>query len=193
MKILFLNGSPRKNGYTVGVMKCIEEGIDLQHSIEWIHAYDLDMKPCLSCLQCRPNRECVLPKDDGHNVWHKIRSADAIVIGSPTYFGNISGPLKILIDRNLTAFEEIAASGLEMPTPLHKGKKAIMVTACNAPFPISQLPTQSKGTLQAIEIVLKAGGYNILGSITLDGAASKNKIPLEIQEQAKMLGMSLQS
>ena len=68
-----------------------------------------------------------------------------------------------------------------------------MVTACNVPSPISQLPTQSKGTLQAIEIVLKTGGYDILGSITLDGAASKNKIPLEIQEQAKMLGMSLQS
>jgi len=191
MKILFLNGSPRKNGYTVGVMKCIEKGIDPNHTVEWIQAYDLDIKPCLSCLQCRPNKECILPKDDGHIVWHKIHSADAIVIGSPTYLGNISGPLKILIDRNLTAFEEIAASGLEMPTPLHKGKKAAMVTACNAPSPISQLPTQSKGALQAMEIVLKAGGYNILGSITLDGAASKNGIPLEIQEQAKILGMSL--
>ena len=52
-----------------------------------------------------------------------------------------------------------------------------MVTACNAPFPISQLPTQRKGTLQAIAIVLNAGGYNILGSIILDGAASKNEIP----------------
>lgn len=193
MKILFLNGSPRKNGYTLGLMKCIEKEIDSKHTVEWIHSYDLSMKPCLSCLQCRPNKECILPKDDGHNVWNKIRSADAIIIGSPTYFGNISGPLKILIDRNLTAFEEIAASGLEMPIPLHKGKKAIMVTTCNAPFPISQLPTQSKGALQAIEIVLKAGGYNILGSITLDGAASKNKIPSEIQKQAKILGMILQS
>jgi len=113
MIILFLNESPRKNGYTVGVMKCIEKGIDSQHSVEWIHAYNLDMKPCLSCLQCRPNRKCILSKDHGHNVWHKIRSADAIVIGSPTYLGNISVPLKILIDRNLTAFEEIAASGLD--------------------------------------------------------------------------------
>ena len=193
MNILFLNGSPRKSGYTVGVMKCIEKGIDSQHSVEWIHAYDLDIKPCLSCLHFIPNRECILSKDAGHNVWHKIRSADAIVIGSPTYFGNISRPLKILIDRNLTAFEEIAASGLEMPIPLHNGKNAIMVTACNAPFPISQLPTQSNWTLQSIEIVLKAGGYNILGSITLDGAASKTEIPLEIQEQAKILEMSLQS
>jgi len=63
----------------------------------------------------------------------------------------------------------------------------------NAPFSISQLPTQSKCTLQAMEIVLKAGGYNILGSITLDETASKNEIPSEIQEQAKILGVSLKS
>ncbi|AJA49901.1 NADPH-dependent FMN reductase [Clostridium pasteurianum DSM 525 = ATCC 6013] len=193
MKVLFLNGSPRKNGYTVGVMKCIEEGIDSNHNVEWINAYDLLIKPCQSCLQCRPDSECHLPHDHGHDVWHKIRSADALIIGSPTYYGNMSGPLKTLIDRNLTAFEAIAASGLEMPTPLHKGKKAAMVTVCNSPSPISQLPTQSKGTLQAMEIVLKAGGYDIIGSVTLDGAASKNEIPLEIRDKAKMLGMDLQS
>lgn len=191
MKVLFLNGSPRKNGFTVGVMKCIEEGIDSKHIVEWIHAYDLNIKPCLACLQCRPNNNCVLPEDDGHNVWHKIRSADAVIIGSPNYFGNISGPLKVLIDRNLTAFENIAASGLEMPTPLHKGKNAIMVAACNSPSPFSELPNQTKGTIQAMQTVLNAGGYNILGSIILDGAASKNEISSEIQEQAKILGMSL--
>lgn len=191
MKILFLNGSPRKNGFTVNVMKYIEEGIESNHTVEWINAYDLKISACISCLKCRPNNQCILPKDDGHDLWHKIRSADAIIMGSPTYFGNISGPLKILIDRSLTAFEEIAASGLEMPVPLHKGKKAVMVTACNAPFPISELPNQSKGTLQAMETALNAGGYNIIGSIILDGAAAKNEIPLEIQEQAKLLGKNI--
>lgn len=191
MKILFLNGSPRKNGHSVSIMKCIEKEIASKHSVEWIHAYDLNIKPCLSCLQCRPNKECVLPKDDGHMVWHKIRSADVLIIGSPTYFGNISGQLKLLIDRNLTAFESMPASGLEIPTPLHKGKKAAMITSCNTPYPISQLPNQSKGALQAMETIFKSGGYNIIGSITLDGVAFKNEIPLEIQEQAKIIGMNI--
>lgn len=188
MKVLFLNGSPRKDGYTVRVMKCIESGIDPKHTVEWVHAYDLKVSPCLSCMKCRPNNECILSKDDGHRVSRMIRSADALIIGSPTYFGNISGPLKTLIDRSLTAFEEIAASGLEMPVPLHKGKKAAMVTACNAPSPISQLQNQSKGTLLAIETILKAGGYDIAGSIVLDGAASKEDIPAEIREEARKLG-----
>ena len=191
MNILFLNGSPRKNGYTVQVMKYIQEGMGSRQSVEWVDAYNLEMKPCQSCLRCRPDNECMLPKDDGHTVWHKIRNSDALVIGSPTYFGNVSGPLKILIDRSLTAFETIASSGLEMPVPSHTGQKAIMVTACNAPFPVSQLPSQSKGTIQAMETVLKAGGYEIIGSIVFDGAAAKNQISVETQEEAKQLGRIL--
>lgn len=191
MNILFLNGSPRKNGYTVQIMKYIQEEVNSTHSVEWVHAYDLQIKPCQCCLRCRPDNECKLPKDDGHSVWHKIRESDALIIGSPTYFGNVSGPLKTLIDRNLTAFESIAANGLEMPVPSHTGQKAIMVTSCNAPFPISQLPNQSKGTLQAMETALKAGGYEILGSIVFDGAAAKKKISLEIQEAARQLARIL--
>lgn len=191
MKILFLNGSPRKNGYTVNIMKCIERKINSKHCIEWIHAYDLRIRPCLSCLKCRPNKECLLPKDDAHMVWHKIHSADVLIIGSPTYFGNISGQLKLLIDRNLTAFESMPASGLEPPTPLQKGKKAVMVTTCNTPYPISELQNQAKGTLQAIEAIFKAGGYTIIGSIIGDGSPSKNEIPLNIEEKAEFLAQLL--
>lgn len=84
MNILFLNGSPRKNGYTVGIMKYIEKGIEPTHTVEWINTYDLKIAPCMSCFGWRPNREYILPKDDGHDVWHKLRSADAIIVGSPT-------------------------------------------------------------------------------------------------------------
>lgn len=188
MNILLLNGSPRKDGYTVQIMKHIAAGAGPNHSVEWVHAYDLAMKPCQACLRCRPNGECSLPEDDGHTVWRKIRSSDALVIGSPTYFGNISGPLKALIDRSLTAFETLAASGLEMPVPTHSGQKAAMVTACNAPYPVSQLPNQSKGALQAMETALKAGGYDIIGSLVFDGAAANNHLPADILQTAKRLG-----
>lgn len=176
MKILFLNGSPRKNGHTVNLMKLIEKGIDPIHTIDWINTSDLTIKPCQSCLKCRPNNKCILPKDDGHIAWNKIRNADVLIIGSPTYYGNISGTLKILLDRNLTAFEIMEASALKKPIPLHKGKRAAVVTTCNSPYPISEFQTQGKGALQAMETVLKAGGYTIIGSIILDGAAFKNLI-----------------
>lgn len=191
MKIVFINGSPRKNGYTVQLMKLIEATLSHGHDVQWLHADELKMKSCQSCLRCRPDGICKLPKDDGHIAWQKIREAQALVMGSPTYFGNVSGPLKTLIDRSLTAFETISASGTEMPQPLHRGQKAIMVTACNAPQPFCRMPNQSAGTLQAMETVLNAGGYQILGSLVFDGAAAKGVIEGEVKREAQRLGALL--
>jgi multimeric flavodoxin WrbA len=191
MNILFLNASPRKNGYTEKILRFIEKGIDSKHNIDWVYTNNLNMKPCQGCLKCRPNKECILTEDDAHRVSRMIRKADVLVIGSPTYFGNITGPLRTLIDRCLTAFEDLSPSGLEIPVPLHKGKKAAMVTVCNSPYPISQYPSQGQGALQAMETILNAGGYDIIGNIMLDGAASLSEIPLEIQEKAEKLGTML--
>jgi multimeric flavodoxin WrbA len=191
MKILFLNASPRTNGFTYRAMKCIEDQLDVQGTVDWVNVNSLNIKPCISCFKCRPNGECVMPEDDGHRVARLIKSADVLVIGSPTYFGNITGPLRTLIDRSLTAFEEIAASGLEMPTPLHKGKKAAMVVACNTSEPICNLPNQGAGALAAIETTLKAGGYDIVGSILISGAAALDDIPCSVKVKAKEIALAL--
>jgi multimeric flavodoxin WrbA len=191
MKILFLNDSPRPKGYTKQVLNCIEEHLDKQHTIEWVDVNGLNIKPCTSCFQCRPNLACIMKEDDGHHVARLIRNADALVIGSPTYFGNITGPLRTLIDRSLTAFEEIAPSGLEMPIPLHKGKKAAMITACNTSEPICNLPSQGAGALAAMETTLNAGGYHIVGSIIVSSAAALEELPSDVKEKAMEIAQAL--
>ena len=184
MNILFINASPRNNGYTAQTLREICSNIDSQHECEWVDVNNLNVKPCQGCLKCRPNKECVLHEDDGHRVACLIKKADALVLGSPTYFGNITGPLRTLIDRCLTAFEEIAASGMEIPTPLHNGKKAAIVTACNMPHPGSKLPHQGAGALFAMETTVKAGGYDLVGKIMVDGAASRNGLSEQIKAAA---------
>ena len=191
MNILFLNASPRKDSYTAAAMRVIAEHIGNDHVVEWVDVNALKLRPCVSCLKCRPNRECILPLDDGHRIAAKIRRVDALVIGSPTYFGNITGPLKTLIDRSLTAFEEIAASGMEMPVPIHCGQKAALVTSCNIPAPMSDLPTQGGGALRAMEIAVNAGGYELAGSILIEGAAALAGLPEAIREQACCIAMAL--
>lgn len=193
MNIIFLNGSPRKNGYTVQLLKLIEAGLSPDNTIEWVNTYDLNVKPCQGCLNCRPDKQCCLPKDDGHRMWQMIRAADALVLGSPTYFGNISGSLKTLVDRNVTAFEIMDKGGLERPTQIHRGKRAAAVTACNSPSPMSKLPNQGKGAINAMEAILHAGGYSVVGSIILDGVAAIKEIPPEIEKQAKAISQKLQS
>lgn len=185
MNILFLNASPRKESWTAAAMRVIAEYIGSGHTVEWIDVNSLSLKPCVSCLKCRPDRECVLPPDDGHRIAAKIRRADALVIGSPTYFGNITGPLKTLIDRSLTAFEEIAASGLEMPVPLHRGKKAAILTSCGIPAPMSASPDHGGGALRAMEVAVNAGGYQLAARIIIDGAAMLSELPEAVLEQAR--------
>lgn len=192
MNILILNASPRKNGYTAQVLREIQKSIDPQHLCEWVDINNINIKPCQGCLSCRPCNECVLPEDDGHRIARLIKHSDALVIGSPTYFSNITGPLRTLIDRSLTAFEEIAASGLEIPVPLHKGKKAAIVTACNMPAPGSRLPGQhGAGALSAMEVTVKAGGYDLVGQILVDGAAMRNGLSDDIKAEARTIAKEI--
>jgi multimeric flavodoxin WrbA len=189
MKILFLSCSPRKSGYTVNILKGIEEGIAKEHSVEWVDVNALSIKPCMGCLQCRPDKACALPEDDAHIVGRKIAAADVLIIGSPTYWGNMTGPLKTLIDRNVTVFEYIAVG--QLPKPRQKGKKGIIVTVSNCPWPINMLATQSAGAIRAMKVVLQSGGYKIAGIINYADAAAKGELAPKVLARAKKLGSLL--
>ena len=82
-------------------------GRDGRHDVEQIDVYDLSIKPCISCMKCRPDKPCALPRDDAHDIAEKIAAADVLVVGTPTYWGNMSAPLKALFDRIVTTLEHI--------------------------------------------------------------------------------------
>jgi len=188
MSILILNGSPKKSGYTSRTIKIIADNIDKDKDVEWIDVYGLNIKPCIGCMKCRPDGVCVLPADDGHRVGKKISAARALVVGTPTYWGNMSGPLKVLFDRNVPVFEYI---GKGFPIPRQKGKKAIIVTAAASPWPYSLLGSQAGGTIRALRTVLQSGGYRILGSICISGTMNSKEITGSTIRQAQKLARRL--
>lgn len=189
MNILILNGSPKKSGNTAKVLQQITEAADQSHHIEIVHAYDLSVKPCLGCHRCRPDRECVLEQDDAHIFGRKIKNADILIIGSPTYWGNMSGALKNLLDRSVTVFE-IMPEG-RMSSPRHKGKKAVIVTTSGAPWPFNQLNSQAKGCIRSIKTILKKGGYQIKGTINFGGAKFNSELPPKVIKRAREIGSIL--
>lgn len=85
MKVLILNASPRKNGTTTRILHAIEEGALKKHQVEWVDIIGLDIKPCIGCLQCRPNKKCIMQYDDAHRVGELIMAADTLIVGTPTY------------------------------------------------------------------------------------------------------------
>ncbi len=103
MKVILLNGSPRKNWNTAMMLKEAQRGAEsVGAETEYIDLYDLSYTGCRSCLACkRKNAErckCFW-KDDLSPVIDRIFAADALIIGSPVYLGDITSQVHALIER----------------------------------------------------------------------------------------------
>jgi multimeric flavodoxin WrbA len=104
MKIIGINGSPRKEWNTAELIKKALEGAKSEGAeTELIHLYDLEYKGCKSCFACKTKGSksygrCNV-KDDLTAVFEKIESADALILGSPIYFGVVTGEMRSFMER----------------------------------------------------------------------------------------------
>lgn len=102
MKVLILNGSPRKNGNTAALLNRISETLSVTKPEVTVETIELDRRtinPCRGCDACLKNGGVCIQKDDGNELVEKVLEADAIVLGSPVYWWGITAQLKIMIDR----------------------------------------------------------------------------------------------
>lgn len=100
MKIIALNGSPKKERTTAYLLNTVLEtaqGAGAQ--TELIHLVDHNIKPCIGCNKCLRASVCSIQDDDMAILIEKMLDADGIILGSPTYFMNVSGIMKNFIDR----------------------------------------------------------------------------------------------
>lgn len=102
MKVIAFNGSPRRNGNTAQSIQMVfaeleKEGIET----ELIQLGGQKVFGCLACGKCGQNKDnrCIRQDDEMNAYIEKMMEADAIIIGSPTYFSNVSTEVKALIDR----------------------------------------------------------------------------------------------
>lgn len=101
--VLGINGSARKNGNTAKFLKKVLSFVKKAGAkTEILHLIDKDIKPCISCLA---EGKCTYPcqiVDDMPKIFTKIKKADCLILGSPTYWYSLSGIMKNFLDR-LTA------------------------------------------------------------------------------------------
>ncbi len=192
--ILILNGSPRKHGVTATILRIIaDEARSAGAEVEWVDVNDLSIRPCIGCLKCRPDKECILPRDDAHRMAELIGKCSGLAVGAPTYWGNMPGPLKMLFDRIVPALEHYELYTMRFPQPRHKGKKAAIVTASLAPFPFNQLPSQSRGTIRAVKTVLNAAGFDVKSQINVPLTPDPAHIGNRWLVKARILGREIGS
>ncbi len=102
MKAIAVNGSPRKAGNTALLLKTVLAEL-ARHGIETelIQAGSRDIHGCTACGACRKNTvpRCAFDDDIVNESLGKIAAADALILGSPVYFGGITAQMKAFIDR----------------------------------------------------------------------------------------------
>ncbi len=103
MKMIILNGSPRKNWNTAMMLKEVQKGAEsVGAETEYVDLYDLSYTGCRSCLACKrkDGKRChCFWNDDLSPLIDRIFVADALIIGSPIYLGDITSQVHALIER----------------------------------------------------------------------------------------------
>ena len=103
MKTIVINASPRKKWNTAEIMQSAQKGAEsVGAEVEYFNLYDLVFTGCRSCLKCKLKQntkgKCYW-RDDLTDVIEKILDADALLIGSPIYFGQATSEFRALVER----------------------------------------------------------------------------------------------
>jgi len=172
MKVLAVVGSNRKQGNVANICAEIIAGArDGGHQIEMINLFDFDIQHCIGCWRCHSLEKC-FQQDDFESVYERIKKADTIILGSPVYWGNITGKMKAFFDRHMG----YAMYNPEGALDFHKigfwkklkvfhvelnkfgpredalrGKRFILVTASTLPFPYCYIKNEISMTFKALD------------------------------------------
>ncbi len=105
--ILGISGSPRKGANLDIMLKTALDEAELEDGIrtETIYLRDYEIKPCISCFACcnekaaEKDKPCLPITDGMEDIYPKLKECDALIIGSPVYFGSMTAQVKAFMDR----------------------------------------------------------------------------------------------
>lgn len=176
MKVLILNGSPRRGGNTEIIAQTFAEAARQKgHLVDVVNAYETRVAPCLACNHCLDVEKGVCVQKDGMETIRPLfDAADAIVFASPIYFFTLSAQLKCVIDR----FYAPNKVGI-------RPKKSFLLLDSHSP----NVFEGAIATFQSINRYLK---WECGGILTLDGMTAKGCVATDPRlEDVRKLAASL--
>ena len=120
-KIIIIDGGPRKNFNTASMLQKFAEGaksVSDKIEVKTVRLYGLDYKGCMSCMACKikgkASNVCKF-KDALTPVLEEIAEADGLALGSPIYFGDVTGQMRTFLER--LAFPWLSYNDYSMTAP----------------------------------------------------------------------------
>ena len=162
MKIIAVNGSPRKNWNThILLEKCLEGAKEAGAEAELVNLYDIQFKGCTSCFICKLKgnsvSKCAM-KDDMEIILQKICECDALVLGSPIYFSNVTGEMRSFMERLLFPYSSYEGK----PSSFRKKINTTFIYTMNVPaftLPLIGYNKIFKGNKKLIERIFGKSQY----------------------------------
>ena len=174
MKILGIDGSPRKDGNTEKLVRRILAGAEKAGGqTSFLKLADFTIDYCLGCGACRATGECVM-KDDMDQIYDALQQSDVIVLGSPIYAWQVSGNTKVFMDRLCRLLTPQYESRLNVPK-----KIAFAYTQGNPDATIFQT------YLDYQEKVYPFLGFTLAGRIQATGTRAQDDILTQQETLAK--------
>lgn len=182
MKVIGILGSARENGSTNYLMKeVMEESAAKGAETKIYNLAKMNIGACFGCEACRKTGSCVR-KDDMHILYDEMKTADAIIIGTPIYMGEMTGQLKTFIDRCF------ALKDADRNSLIPAGKKLAIVITQGAPMPEHYAKTPER-----IEYIFQGYGFVSVGTVTAVSVHNTDELLKDeaILEKARELGKQL--
>ncbi|RMF96468.1 MAG: flavodoxin family protein [Candidatus Schekmanbacteria bacterium] len=178
--LLGICGSGRKEGNTGRLIKKILESTGMENEMVWL--IDIGIGYCTGCMKCAMEGEC-WQKDGMSELYGKLISCDGLILGSPCYYGDVSGLFKSFIDRSIAL--GYMGVGKESEIPMHgrkplAGKPVALVSAVAA--------HGAQRALETMEMYVQFSEMKLIDKIeAATGMKDVNDIP-ELIEKAVSVG-----
>ena len=97
--VLVISTSLRPNSNSDALARAFERGAkEAGHQVEYVSLRGKKLSFCLGCMQCMETNRCVI-KDDAPAIVERVKGADVLVFATPIYYYEMSGQMKVLLDR----------------------------------------------------------------------------------------------
>lgn len=182
MKIIGVVGSPRKGG-NVGTLvnEVLSAAAENGNQVERYDLNQMDGRGCQACMFCKTHDRCRLD-DDMSRLMEAMRTADAVVFGSPVYFWQFASQFRTFIDRLYVFFNP------DFTVKLPKGKKAVIITSQGNPD-----VKMFDSVFKDFDRLLATYGFEKVGSMHMVAGNSPDaaKERKDLMEEARALGKAL--
>lgn len=163
MKAVCIIGSPNEYGNTAFLVDQIIDGmIETEIDVKRLALGKMEINYCSGCKICDTTHKCVL-RDDMDKIIAELLAADILVIASPSYWGGISGQLKVFFDRCLPLRHPKTGT-----TRVPPGKVGIAAAVSSNPE-----PGENNHVIGEIEHFFRCLGIELIHKVTVEGVYSK--------------------